>query len=67
MKKRLTALLACLCLIAGLLAACGDNSGSTTKDADSSSGASDGKVYTLNVSQSDPETSATGRFLNAWA
>lgn len=29
--------------------------------------AGDGKVYTLRVHQHDPEDSATGRFLNAWA
>lgn len=69
MKKRLIALAACLCMIAGLLAACGDSGQATTaKGTDTTAGgAADGKVYTLTVSQSDPETSATGRFLNAWA
>ena len=68
MKKRLIAIIACLCLVAGLLAACGDSSSTTTADdIGSSASASDGKVYTLNVSQSDPESSATGRFLEGWA
>ena len=73
MKKRILAILACVCLVAGLLAACGDSSTTTTTAADSTeagdtteAAAKPDKVYTLTVTQHDPEASATGTFLNAW-
>lgn len=72
MKKRILAILACVCLAAGLLAACGEKPETTTA-ADSGSDkatteamAKPDKVYTLTVTQHDPEASATGTFLNAW-
>lgn len=67
MKKRILAILACVCLAAGLLAACGGDTNTTTASGETTdSAAKPDKVYTLTVTQHDPETSATGTFLNAW-
>ena len=86
MKKRLLAILACICLAAGLLAACGGNGGGAASQAASdaasevasevesaadaaSEAAADvpeytGDPVTLTLTSHDPETSATGKFLN---
>lgn len=81
MKKRLIAILACVCLVAGLLAACSSSSTTTTAaateaattaaasaetEAAASSQYEQGQ-FVLTVTQHDPEASATGTFLNAWA
>ena len=82
MKKKLALILA-LAMVFGMLAACGgggndaadtppadDGGAAATTPADdggSSEPAADGEVYTLTVHQHDPATSATGKFLDAWA
>jgi TRAP-type C4-dicarboxylate transport system substrate-binding protein len=60
MKKRLCLFLAIVLGLSLFLAGCGGSEGGEgTGDTD--------KVYQLNVHSHDPEASATGQFLNAWA
>lgn len=78
MKKKLALVLA-LALVFAMLAACGGGgssdtgSGGSTQESGAPStesgggAAADGEVYVLKVHQHDPEASATGQFLNAWA
>ena len=79
MKKKLALILA-LALVFAMLAACGgggssagDGGGTPSSSAPADEGggssapAADGEVYTLTVHQHDPATSATGKFLDAWA
>lgn len=81
MKKKLALILA-MAMVFAMLAACGgggqpsgsqDGGAPATQPAGDQGGdaqtppAGDGQVYTLRVHQHDPEDSATGRFLNAWA
>ena len=58
MKKRLCLFLAIVLGLSLFLAGCGGSDGG---EGDT------GKVYQLNVHSHDPEASATGQFLNAWA
>lgn len=71
MKKKVVSILLCTSMIAALgIAGCGDtttggdaNTGST----DEADAASSEETYTLTVQSHDPESSATGTFLNDWA
>ena len=76
MKKRILGLICIGVLAGGLLAGCGssdETASSGTEEATSESASEESSVdtsnaeYTLNVQTHDPESSATGDFLNAWA
>ncbi len=82
MKKKLALVLA-LAMVFGMLAACGGGNDTPPAGAsnppasepaqnesqapESQAPAADGEVYKLTVHQHDPATSATGKFLDAWA
>lgn len=80
-KKKL-ALILSLGMTLALFASCGGSGNSNASNSNASTPATessqttaepstapadDGKVYTLSVHQHDPATSATGKFLDAWA
>ncbi len=74
MKKKVVSILLCASMIAVLGAAgCGDKDTNADANTDGSAKTEDtektsGKAeYTLTVHSHDPETSATGQFLNDWA
>lgn len=77
MKKKIVSILIGAAMVAVLIAGCGGNNGGGAPEAQltaSDSGAApaaavenSGETYTLTVQQHDPEASATGQFLNAWA
>ena len=79
MKKRIIGLVCIGVMAGGLLAGCGSSSetestsaaaedtGSATEEAATESTDTSNAEYTLNVQTHDPEDSATGRFLDAWA
>ena len=70
MKKKLISVLICAAMTAALAAGCG-----STEDTNAPAGSAGGdgaaakpdKVYTITVTQHDPESSSTGEFLNNWA
>lgn len=69
MKKKVVSVLICAAMLAALGAGCGSDDASTPAG---STGGDDAaakpdKVYSLTVTQHDPETSATGIFLENWA
>lgn len=61
MKRKLCLFLVIILGLSLLLAGCGGGGGSTEGEGDAD------QVYELNVHSHDPEASATGQFLNAWA
>lgn len=69
MKKKVVSVLICAAMVAALAAGCGSDESSNTPagSGDAAASAGDGKVYKLTVTQHDPETSATGVFLEDWA
>ncbi|MBE6009307.1 MAG: TRAP transporter substrate-binding protein [Lachnospiraceae bacterium] len=75
MKKRIIGLLCVGVLAVGMLAGCGGSGGGDAAAPAASAGGEEqtaaventGETYTLIVHQHDPEQSATGQFLNAWA
>ena len=72
MKKKIISILVCAAMLAALGAGCGSTDTADTPDAQTSAGeeaAADkpDKVYTITVTQHDPESSSTGEFLNNWA
>lgn len=72
-KKRIAKLLSVVVaavLVVSTFAACGSSEtppASGSAGTESQAPADDGKVYTLKVQSQDPETGATGRFLEEWA
>jgi TRAP-type C4-dicarboxylate transport system substrate-binding protein len=63
MKKRLCLVLAIVLGLSLFLAGCGGGGSETEGEGNGDVG----EVYQLNVHSHDPEASATGKFLNAWA
>ncbi len=66
MKKSL-ALIISIVLIVTLFASCGNNGSTGNSTSADTSAAADDTVYKLSVQSHDPETSATGMFLEDWA
>ncbi|MBQ8663838.1 MAG: TRAP transporter substrate-binding protein DctP [Eubacterium sp.] len=69
MKKRVVSVLICAAMVAALAAGCGSDPAPTGGSGEAAGGdtAKPDKVYTLQVTQHDPEASSTGEFLNNWA
>lgn len=73
MKKKVVSMLICAAMVAALGAGCGGSDAPADAPASSAAGedqqaaAKPDKVYTINVTQHDPEASSTGEFLNNWA
>ena len=69
MKKKVISVLICAAMIAALGAGCGSSepAGTPAGSNDAGQAAKPDKVYTITVTQHDPEASSTGEFLNNWA
>ena len=70
MKKKLISVLICAAMTAALAAGCGSTEPAGTPDGSGDAAntpAKPDKVYTITVTQHDPEASSTGEFLNNWA
>lgn len=69
MKKKVISVLICAAMVVALAAGCGasESTGTPTGSDDAGQAAKPDKVYTITVTQHDPEASSTGEFLNNWA
>lgn len=70
MKKKVVSVLICAAMVAALAVGCGNTDEPVpggSGDATGGNTAKPDKVYTIQVTQHDPESSSTGEFLNNWA